>query len=285
MTDLHPADALIDRLARVRTRLLEAREWLHAVDHRTEDITWPCEQYATVGIVEFDSRNTCLIAEPPRSTLWLGRPILDDMVEQLPEHLRDAAGEWFFVHQLVHVSQGLRYRDFRVLNRVGNRHETMRPDCDADYISLKTLALLAAQDERADSSAYVIHIDALLDDLVPAMIRMDPNIFIPRARDIEIRRIFALLLLRYYFTQAVEHGFPSPDASFFPWWSEDYDHLYVFVGQVCTLGRGPLPIGADKLRDIIERLYAGDIDEAYARLTLLDWPPLHDSTLPHRLMR
>lgn len=290
MTTLNDVESIIQRLGDLRGKVAERQDELRDADQRTEDIAWPCAAYENVGAAVFDSDNACLVAEPPSSTLWLSRPILEDLIKLLPEALRGPASDWFFLHQLVHVAQGLGYHDFRVLNRVGNRHETMRADCDADFASLKTLALMMCMDERAHStdptlgSPHVRHLQTLLDDLLPSMIQMDPNIFIPRNRDIEIRRIFALLLLRYYYAEAATHNRPAPNSSIFPWWSDDFSECYVFVGQVNALGRGRVRIDQATLRLIIDHIRSGDVDGAYKSMSEFDWPPLDPDTLPSRLI-
>jgi hypothetical protein len=287
-------DALVERLTDVRATLLRRSDELVAFDARLDDVVWPCQRHEHVGAAEFDSPNTCLVAEALASRLWVSRPVLEHISSLLPEDLHGPAAEWFFLHQLVHVAQGLGYHDFRTLNRVGNRHETMRPDCDADLISLKALAwLMSTGDTRTagtrdgnghSAPGYVACFTYLVDVLVPEMMGMEPNLFIPRNREIEHKRMFALLLLRYYFTQAAG-GSAVPDASIFPWWTEDRTSLYIFVGQVHTLGRGPIAVDPDRLSSVLERLAAGRIQAAYAELSGLDWPPLTSRSLPHRLMQ
>jgi len=278
---LNDVESVIARLNRLRAEVVERQFALRAADPRTEDIIWPCVAYERVGSARFESDNACLVAEKSTSTLWLSFPILTDLISQLPESLRVSATDWFFLHQLVHVAQGLAYHDFRILNRVGNRHETMRADCASDFISLKTAAMLTAS---ADESSPARQFHSLLNDTLPGMIAMEPNLFIPRRRQIEILRIFALLLLRYYFSEAVTHDRPAPNASIFPWWSEDYSECYVFVDQVNALGRGRIDIAPEYLRRILDLIRDGDADSAYGLICGFAWPRLDDCALPTRLM-
>jgi hypothetical protein len=278
---LSDIESVVARLNRLRAEVVERQVALRAADPRTEDIIWPCVAYQRVGSARFESDNACLVAEESTATLWLSFPILTDLINQLPESLRGSATDWFFLHQLVHVAQGLAYDDFRALNRVGNRHETMRADCAADFISLKTVAMLTAS---ADGRPLVRQFHSLLSDTLPNMIAMEPNLFIPRRRDIEILRIFALLLLRYYFSEAVTHDLPALNASIFPWWSDDYSECYVFVDQVNALGRGCIDIDPQYLRRILDLIRAGDADSAYGLICGFAWPRLNDCALPTRLM-
>lgn len=290
MTVETSVDALVERLNRLRVTLLERRDELVAVDARIEDVVWPCEQHDQVGAATFDSLNTCLVAEVLASRLWVSRPVMEDIATLLPENVQELAAEWFFVHQLVHVAQGLGYDDFRTLNRVGNRHETMRPDCEADLVSLKTMAWLMSRGDTGPDTCdgglggYVGCFAYLVDEMVPAMMRMEPNIFIPRRREIEHKRMFGLLLLRYYATRASVGGASVPDGSVFPWWTEDHSRLYIFVGHVNTLGRGPIAVEPDRLSTLLSSLEAGQIEAAYATLAGIDWPPLGTGTLPSRLL-
>lgn len=283
-------DDLLESVADARMKVLEHWAYLSATDARIEDIIWPCEQHDRIGAIEFDSRNTCLVADVLASKLWLSRPTLEDIVRLVPEDCQRLAATWFFLHQLVHVAQGLAYDDFRTLNRVGNRHETMRPDCQADFISLKTLALLIDLDQDTETNvdqrrpAYVKTFAHLLNTIVPCMMAMDPNIFIPRQREIEIKRMFALLLMRHYLTQAADHDLPALNGSIFPWWSEDQTQLYVFVDQVNTLGRGSLDIDAAALQAVLEDLQNSHIGDAYRHMSEIDWPPLSSTALPSRLL-
>lgn len=285
-------DDLVENLAEVRTKVLERRDYLCATDARIEDIIWPCEQHDRIGATEFDSINTCLVADVAASKLWLSRPTLEDIARLVPEDRQALAATWFFLHQLVHVAQGLAYDDFRTLNRVGNRHETMRPDCQADFISLKTLALLIDLDHQDtetmpldnDGTGYVKWFAHLLDTIVPSMMAMAPNIFIPRKREIEIKRMFALLLMRHYFTRAANHDHPPLNGSIFPWWSEDRTQLYVFVDQVHTLGRGSLPVDPAALDAVLDALQNARIEDAYHRMCEFGWPPLSPAALPSRLL-
>lgn len=280
----------ISRLADLRQTVLDHRNELVALDARIEDIIWPCQVHEDIDAVVFETRNTCLVADAMASKLLLSRSVLEDIVTLMPLRLQRAAAEWFFLHQLVHVAQGLGYQDFRTLNRVGNRHETMRPDCDADFISLKTHAWLLSHDKATDAASAVSHDMAyteafsyLLDEVVTHMMQIDPNIFIPRAREVEIKRMFALLVLRYYFTQAGDKH-PVPDASIFPWWSEDRSRLYVFVGQVQTLGRGVIHVEPDDLDAVLALLHDGKVGDAYEQMTRFEWPRLSSATLPSRLL-
>lgn len=283
-------NALVERLTHVRSTVLRRREELLAADPRIDDIVWPCAQHEHVAAGDFDSPNTCLVAEPSVSTLWVSRPVLQDIATLMPQGLRPLAAEWFFLHQMVHVAQGLGYHDFRTLNRVGNRHETMRPDCEADLTSLKTLAWLMADGDTDPGDAglapagYLACFAYLVDVVVPEMMQLEPNIFIPRRREIELKRMFALLILRHYVARATDAGDPVPDGSFFPWWTEDRTQLYVFVGQVHTLGRGALTIDADLLSSVLTSLEAGAIDTAYEQVARFDWPRLNESALPRRLL-
>jgi hypothetical protein len=280
-TALNDVESVVARLNRLRGEVVERQDALRAADPRAEDIIWPCIAYKRVGSARFESENACLVAEESTSTLWLSFPILTDLINQLPEPLRGVATDWFFLHQLVHVAQGLSYDDFRALNRAGNRHETMRADCAADFISLKTVAMLTAtEDETSPTRQF----HSLLSHMLPDMIAMEPNLFIPRRRDIEILRILALLLLRYYFSEAVTNDLPAPNASIFPWWSEDYSECYVFVDQVHALGRGRIDIAPQYLRRILDLIRAGDADSAYGLIAGFAWPRLDDCALPTRLM-
>lgn len=225
-------DALVERLTRLRSTVLARRGELLAADPRCEDVVWPCEQHDRVGATDFESPNTCLVAEASAPQLWVSRPVMQDIATSMPTDLQTLAAEWFFLHQLVHVAQGLGYHDFRTLNRVSNRHETMRPDCDADLISLKTLAWLMAvgdtdSGDEVRPKGYVACLAYLADAMVPTMMRLKPNVFIPHRREIELKRMFALLVLRYYMVEANGSGGPVPDASFFPWWTEDRTQRWV----------------------------------------------------------
>jgi len=289
MTMTTDVDGLVDRLNWLRSTVLARRAELLAADSRCEDIIWPCEQHDRVGAAEFDSPNTCLVAEALTSQLWVGRPVMVDIATSMPAELQTLAAEWFFLHQLVHVAQGLGYHDFRTLNRVGNRHETMRPDCDADLISIKTLAWLMTTGDTGAAltdqpSGYVACLAYLLDVMAPAMMRLEPNLFIPHRREIELKRMFALLVLRHYAVEAHVAGGPVPDASFFPWWTEDRTRLYMFVGQVHTLGRGAISADAERLSSVLQALEAADIDAAYDQIRTFDWPPLDEAALPKRLV-
>jgi hypothetical protein len=280
-------DDLVENLAHVRTKLLERRDVLCAEDPRIEDIIWPCEEHDQIGATEFESVNTCLVADVAASKLWLSRPTLEDIIRLVPNDQQLLAATWFFVHQLVHVAQGLAYVDFRTLNRGTNRHETMRPDCQADFISLKTLALMMDLDDPetgVDAHGYVKWFARLLDTIVPSMMAMEPNIFIPRKREIEVKRMFALLLMRYYLTQAVSGDQPVLNGSIFPWWTEDRTQLYVFVDQVQTLGRGGIDVEPAALDALLDALHNGRIEDAYGLISGLGWPVLSPTTLPSRLL-
>jgi len=289
MTMTTDVDALVDRLRLLRSTVLARRGELLAADPRCEDVVWPCEQHDRVGAADFESPNTCLVAEALASQLWVSRPVMQDIAAFMPAENQTLAAEWFFLHQLVHVAQGLGYHDFRTLNRVGNRQETMRPDCDADLISLKALAWLMATGDTGPTldeppSGYVACLAYLLDVMVPAMMRLEPNIFIPHRSEIELKRMFALLVLRHYVVEADRAGGPVPDASFFPWWTEDRIRLYMFVGQVHTLGRGAIPVDAERLSSVLTALEAADIEGAYEQIGTFGWPPLGDATVPKRLV-
>jgi hypothetical protein len=279
----------VSSLADLRRRLLDHDDQLCALEPRCDDVLWPLRHFNVVGAAKFESTNTCLVSQPVRSTLWLGDPILDDIAAMMPEDLRQAGIKWFFTHQLCHVSQGLAYVDFRTLNNTGNRHETMRPDCDADFSSLKTMALLnelehAERSHTGEGPSWLEHMHFLTVSVVPRMIAMEPNIFIPYKRDVEIKRLIALQLFRYYFEQRRESGSPVPNASVFPWWADDYSAFYVFVGQVSTLGRGAIPVEPDVLRRIVESFRDGASEEGYELMLTIDWPELNDDTLPTRLL-
>lgn len=278
---LNDVDSVVARLNSLRAEVVERQVALRAADPRTEDIIWPCVTFKRLGSARFESENACLVAEHSTSTLWLSFPILTDLINQLAEPMRGTATDWFFLHQLVHVAQGLSYDDFRNLNRAGNRHETMRADCAADFISLKTVAMLSATEDEGPPTRQ-FHF--LLSNMLPDVIAMEPNLFIPRRRDIEILRILALLLLRYYFSEAESHHLPAPNASIFPWWSEDYSECYVFVDQVHALGRGRIDIDPQYLRRILDLIRAGDADSAYGLITGFAWPRLDECALPSRLM-
>ncbi len=266
-------------------RLIARRVELIAIEPRVDDVLWPLQQFEAISLEEFERPTMCLLARPERRTMALGLPIVRDMARVLCPQNAVIGITWFWLHQLVHISQGLNYRTFRSLNQAGDRQETMRADCHADFISLKTTALFLALEEaspdmdidrRADLvPMYHKHLMFLCDVLLPSMIEMSPNSFIPSEREIEKKRIIALMILRRYVSSwSQDSGDLLIDASIFPQWSEARDELYVWMNQVNLLNREPLPVDPKVITSIIDLIGSHLPSKAYEQLCQISWPRL-----------
>lgn len=246
-----------------------------AVDPRTVDVLWPLFQYDGVDVHAFTSDNMCLLADDHRRRLLLNQAIVSSIGTQI--EFREAL-HWFWTHQLVHVSQGLSYRTFRILNEETDRMETMRADVWADFISFKTLAiadLLEAGHSLATLSTGTLQraIRGYYETFVGPMLALNPNLFIPFARDIEVKRILSLLVGGMLTQRLVsETSDDMLDDSLFVNWRESAGEMYIWYGQTSLLARRAVLCDTGTLSRLVEAVRTHDFDAANAILGALRLP-------------
>ncbi|MGV6851619.1 MAG: hypothetical protein ACWA5R_05475 [bacterium] len=245
------------------------------IDSRTSDLLKPMFEYNKGSVELFDQTNMCLLAKS--NTLLLNEKIFSDIYDFFEDKSNAHLGiSWFWMHQMVHITQGLSYKSFRELNKNTDRAETMRADCWADFISIKTLAisqLIKSGNEQPSKAQIQSEISKMLSDIVLPMTKMNPNIFIPFRREIELKRIISLIVMDVIVKRLdlVKSEFLIDD-SIFVNWQRDFSQLYIWYGQTNLLGRDSINIATRDLDDIVYSLRYSDFDKAYGIINALPLP-------------
>jgi len=261
-----------------RWRLLKQQApALVAIEPRAADVLWPLFNYQRCDIRIFDMATMCLLADDDRHELLLNERILTDIGQHLGPATATGA-DWFWLHQLVHISQGLSYASFRDLNKDTDRMETMRADCWADFISIKVLVLSQLLDEgkAVDPDAVLRRTATLLTDIVRPMIAMNPNIFIPFEREIEIKRVVSLLAYCALIHRAAAGNAAALNDSLFVNWRTGSGNLYPWYGQTSLLGRRAVKTSASTISTLVDAIKKRKCEEAYMIVESLDLPAVAD---------
>src|SRR5688572_4846682 len=179
-------------------RLKKRAYTVQSLEPRARDVLWPLFNYRQLDLKLFETSTMLLLADEDEKSLILNELTVSDAYEQVPRP--DAAVTWFWFHQMVHVTQGLSYKAFRELNTEPDRIETTRADVWADFIALKTLAILELLEgvdvDRINPRVIGERESVLFHEIVWPMVKMkQPNYFVPFEREFEARRVVSLLVL------------------------------------------------------------------------------------------
>ncbi|MET0464569.1 MAG: hypothetical protein ABW007_15495 [Chitinophagaceae bacterium] len=224
----------------------------------------------------FDRSSMLLLANEDEKKLILNELAISDTYAQVSKP--EPAVTWFWLHQMVHVAQGLSYRAFRDLNTEPDRIETTRADVWADFIALKTLAIFdlleTGDSDQVNTRAIRDREHTLFQDVVWPMVNMrQPNHFIPFEREFEARRVLSLLVLGTLLEEiTMSNGAEMIDESIFVNWRPGKAVLYIWYGQTNLLGRRPIIMGDNEIHLIITAIQNAQFDEAYARVHALPLP-------------
>lgn len=275
-TTMRAAEGWVSAMRTAWTDLKSQATTVHELEPRAHDVLWPLFHYESIDIEPFEASTMCLLANEVDKKLYLNASIVADIYAQLASSAARAVA-WFVAHQMVHVTQGLSYRTFRVLNEEPDRIETTRADVWADFISLKTLSILEVLGtggrEKCNKSRIRDQELALLRNVVWPMIRMRPNYFIPFEREFEAKRVLSLLVLGMLVEEVGNSdGNELIDDSIFANWRRDKTELYVWYGQTGLLGRRSIACRDNEIDAIIAAIRAGRIDEACERIRALPLP-------------
>lgn len=248
---------------------------LQECEPRCRDVLWPLFHYENIDIEFFDSSTMCLLARDEDRTLYLNERIVSDIYSQAGRPA--TAVNWFWTHQMVHVTQGLSFKSFRELNTEPDRLETTRADIWADFISIKTLAVLDVLKTGArgqDTTTAVRDRElTLFREVVWPMINMRPNYFIPFERDFEAKRVLSLLVLGVLFESiATSGGSEMIDDSVFVNWRAGKTALYVWYGQTGLLCRRSIPCEGNEIDMIVSAIKEGRYGEAQHLVQALPLP-------------
>lgn len=247
------------------------------IDNRAKDVLKPLFNFDGAEVVKFQQENMCLLTNQATNKFQLNSQIFSDIENSLGNKAKADLGiSWFWMHQMVHIEQGLSYESFRSLNKDTDRSETMRADCWADFISIKCLAiseLLKIGYTNITSKDIFDKTTSILSEIVIPMISMRPNIFIPFRRDIEIKRILSL-----YTYHIINEKISKSDINFrindslFCNWRRDFSNFYIWYGNTSLLSGKTIRINMEALDNIILKIRYGDHSEAYEMLALFDLP-------------
>jgi len=257
-------------------RLKDQADAVQALEPRSKDVLWPLFNYRGLDMELFETSTMLLLADEDEKRLIMNELTVSDAYKQVPRP--GAAVTWFWFHQMVHVTQGLSYRTFRELNTEPDRIETTRADVWADFIALKTLAILELLEGvdvgQINTRAIRKRESALFQEVVWPMVKMkQPNYFVPFEREFEARRVLSLLVLGVLLEDiAKSDGSEMIDDSVFVNWRAGKNALYVWYGQTNLLGRRPI-IGSDnEIHLIINAILNAQYDEAFDRVRALPLP-------------
>lgn len=257
-------------------RLKDGADTVQALEPRARDVLWPLFHYRGLDMELFETSTMLLLADEDEKRLIMNQLTVSDAYEQVPRP--EAAVTWFWFHQMVHVTQGLSYRAFRELNTEPDRIETTRADVWADFIALKTLALVELLEGvdagQINSRAIRKRESALFQEVVWPMVKMkQPNYFVPFEREFEARRVMSLLVLGVLLEDITKSdGSEMIDESVFVNWRAGKNVLYVWYGQTNLLGRQPILVGDNEIHLIINAIMNAQYDEALNRVRALPLP-------------
>ncbi|PYP83987.1 MAG: hypothetical protein DMF61_21335 [Blastocatellia bacterium AA13] len=257
-------------------RLKDRADVIQSLEPRAIDVLWPLFNYRDLDIELFERSTMLLLADEAEKRLILNEITVADTYEQLSNP--ETAVRWFWFHQMVHVTQGLSYKTFRELNIEPDRIETTRADVWADFIALKTLAILELLEgvDVSQINARTIREreSALFYQVVWPMVKMkQPNYFVPFEREFEARRVMSLLVLGVLLEDMVNSdGSETIDESVFVNWRTGKDALYVWYGQTNLLGRQPIMVNEDEIHLIADAIMNAQYNEALNRVRALPLP-------------
>lgn len=258
-------------------KLSSYEETLLAIDPRLEGVLWPIRKFQSVKIILFQQTNMCLLAQD--GVLQINEQILSDIFEQMGQTgSLDTCINWFWIHQLVHITQGLGYAEFRGINKNTDRLETMRADLDADFLSIKTLALINIfEAEGIEGLVSVPMIRKNMFDIfancVLPMLEMRPNIFIPFQRGIEIKRIISLICYHILTSRLTSYDKDLMlNNSLFINYIRDTEQLYLWYGQTSLLGRKVIKCPASLYSNIETSIRENRFDETYSLIESIALP-------------
>jgi len=215
-------------------KLLKYREQLSKIDNRLERVIRPLEDYSN-GITFKKMRDEGFQVQESERRIAFNQEVVNHLAERVPKELDfeelPIALLMFILHEIIHVSQGMKhFDDVQCMKKVGKDGLARLGELDlrSDFLAAKTLALVEVWHSKRgyNPSEYVSAFFKIWCRTGQKILRLFPA----KDREHKQRRVFGYLLMSNQARKAFCRGASTLnfDAEMWPVWSESSDWLSIY---------------------------------------------------------